>query len=201
MNIDIKELPYAQFEKLGLGKKEVLTMKPEDLARLLSGNRTGLQRLQVGEFDIKAKLSLQRNPDGSLAVYVHPVRGQVKNDLRLSDQEVDRLKQGRVLMREYAGRDGKNEHYYFQLDRETNEILRARAKELVVPSAIKDVVLSHDQKELLRQGRAIELESRRGGLLRARIDLNQPSGIISIPASGQAIQTTPEQRKHSGPKR
>lgn len=201
MNIDIKELPYAQFERLGLGKKEVLTMKAEDLARLLSGSRTGLQRLQVGEFDIKARLSLQRNPDGSLGVYVHPVRSQVKNDLGLSDQEVQRLKEGRVLLRDFAGRGGKAKAYFFQLDRETNEILRARAKDLVVPGAIKDVVLSHDQKEQLRQGRLIELTSRKSGVIQARIDLNQPNGIAAVPATGQAVNIVPEQRKHLGPKR
>ena len=70
MKFEASELPYTQFEALGMKKLDVLKMKPSDLNALLSGRRTELNRFK----DIKlsdnntlpvldAKLSLDRNID------------------------------------------------------------------------------------------------------------------------------------------
>lgn len=187
MNFDIKDLPYAQFEKLGLNKKQVLNMRPDDLASLLSGNRTSLLTFSVElsggqRYETDAKLSLFRNPDNSLSLQVHPVRAQVKNDIGATPEELEKLKNGDLLVKDHTALNGEKERHFFQLDRETNEIIRARVRDFVVPTAIKDVVLSHDQREQLRQGNTIELETKGGEKVRARVDLNEPRGITTNPA-------------------
>ncbi|PRY09058.1 uncharacterized protein DUF3945 [Pontibacter ummariensis] len=210
MNFDIKDLPFAQFEKLGLSRKDVLNMKPEDLANLLSGNRTSLLTLSVEltngqRFETEAKLSLYRNPDKSVSIYVHPVRAQLKNDIGATAEELSHLKQGGLLVKDHTALNGEREPHFFQLDRDTNEILRARVRDFVVPSAIRDAVLSPDQKEQLRQGKMIELEAKGGKeVIRARVDLNEPRGFTTNPEIlGQKENRgfSPEKVKPSGLKR
>ena len=210
MNFDIKDLPYAQFEKLGLNKKQVLNMRPDDLASLLSGNRTGLLTFSVDlgngqKFETDAKLSLYRNLDHSLSLQVHPVRAQVKNDIGATPEELEHLKNGDLLVKDHTALNGEKEPHFFQLDLQTNEILRARARDFGVPTAIKDVVLNHDQREQLRQGRTIELETKGGENVRARVDLNEPRGITTDPTvlghgENREIGGTEEARA-TGPKR
>lgn len=212
MNFDIKDLPYAQFEKLGLTKKNVLEMRPEDLASLLSGNRTSLLTFSVDlgtgqRFEADAKLSLYRNPDNSLSLQVHPVRAQVKNDIGATPEELERLKKGELLIKDHTALNGEKEPHYIQLDRETNEILRARVRDFAVPTAIKEVVLGPDQREQLRQGRTIELKAKDGQeLIRARVDLSQPRGFTTGPESqgikeSRSASSGIEEVKPSGPKR
>ena len=211
MNFDIKDLPYAQFEKLGLNRKDVLNMPPEDLAALLSGNRTSLHTFSVEfsggqRFEADARLSLFRNPDNSLSLNVHPVRAQVKNDIGATPQELEKLKAGGLLVKDHTALNGEREPHYFQLDRETNEILKARVRDFYVPSAIKDVVLSPDQKEQLRQGHMIELRAKGGEeLIRARVDLNEPRGFTTKPdqllGQSESRGASTEEIKPSGPKR
>lgn len=212
MNFDIKDLPYAQFEKLGLNKKEVLNLKPEDLVALLSGNRTSLLTFSVEltggqRFETDAKLSLFRNPDHSLSLQVHPVRAQIKNDIGATPEELELLRRGGLLIREHTALNGEKEPHYFQLDRETNEIIRARVRDFVVPTAIKDVILSPDQKEQLRQGQVIELESKGSReIIRARVDLSERRGYttnleIPVQKEDRGIGGTSEELKPAGPKR
>jgi hypothetical protein len=212
MNFDIKDLPYAQFEKLGLSRKEVLSMPPTDLAALLSGNRTSLRAFSVElsggqRFEADARLSLFRNPDNSLSLNVHPVRAQVKNDIGATPEELEKLKAGSLLVRDHVALNGEREPYYFQLDRETKEILRARVRDFPVPGAINGVVLSPDQKEQLRQGHMIELRSKGGeGVVRARVDLSEPRGFTTKPETTRQsefrrVEGSTEEIKPPGPKR
>lgn len=212
MNFDIKDLPYAQFEKLGLNKKDVLSMKPEDLASMLASNRTSLMTFSVEliggqRFETDAKLSLFRNPDNSLSLRVHPVRAQIINDIGASDKEIAQLKQGDLLIREHTAKNGEREKHYFQLDPQTNEIVRARLRDFVVPNAIKDIVLSADQKEQLRQGKTIELTSKESKqMIHARVDLNEPRGFFAKAAlpdlkQGKDVNQSERDVKPPGPKR
>ncbi|WP_162056009.1 DUF4099 domain-containing protein [Pontibacter pamirensis] len=210
MNFDIKDLPYAQFEKLGLNRKDVLNMN-EDLAALLSGNRTSLRTFSVEltggqRFETDARLSLFRNPDNSLSLNVHPVRAQINNDIGATPQELEKLKAGGLLVRDHVALNGEREPHYFQLDRETNEILKARVRDFHVPNAIKDVVLSSDQKEQLRQGNVLELRSKGGDeIIRARVDLNEPRGFTTKPdqllGQSESRGVSSEEIKPTGPKR
>ena len=84
MNYEAKDLPYTQFEKIGLTKRDVLSLPPDELKALLSGKTTSLQTIQVNDQEVKqdmnVKLSLQRFPDGSLNLMIHPIRNEIKND-------------------------------------------------------------------------------------------------------------------------
>ncbi|ARS38065.1 DUF4099 domain-containing protein [Pontibacter actiniarum] len=183
MNFDIKDLPYGQFERLGMNKKDVLSMKSDDLVSLLTGRRTSLHTFTIKEASLEpltvdAKLSLKMNPDNTLSLLIHPIRREIQNEIGASKQELEKLQNGELLVKPFKSLNGEKELYVFQLDKETNEILRVRVRDIQVPSAIRDIVLSTDQKEHLRQGGTLELYSKaKDQLISARLDLNDPKGL------------------------
>lgn len=183
MNFDIKDLPYGQFERLGMNKKDVLSMKSDDLVSLLTGRRTSLHTFTIKDaglepLTVDAKLSLKMNPDNTLSLLIHPIRREIQNEIGASKQELEKLQNGELLVKPFKSLNGEKELYVFQLDKETNEILRVRVRDIQVPSAIKDIVLSTDQKEHLRQGGTLELYSKaKDQLITARLDLNDPKGL------------------------
>ncbi|GAB3834196.1 DUF4099 domain-containing protein [Pontibacter qinzhouensis] len=183
MNFDIKDLPYGQFERLGMNKKDVLSMKSDDLVSLLTGRRTSLHTFTIKDaglepLTVDAKLSLKMNPDNTLSLLIHPIRREIQNEIGASKQELEKLQNGELLVKPFKSLNGEKELYVFQLDKETNEILRVRVRDIQVPSAIRDIVLSTDQKEHLRQGGTLELYSKaKDQLITARLDLNDPKGL------------------------
>ncbi|MDX5481256.1 MAG: DUF3945 domain-containing protein [Hymenobacteraceae bacterium] len=183
MNFDIKDLPYGQFERLGMNKKDVLSMKSDDLVSLLTGRRTSLHTFTIKDASLEpltvdAKLSLKMNPDNTLSLLIHPIRREIQNEISASKQELEKLQNGELLVKPFKSLNGEKELYVFQLDKETNEILRVRVRDIQVPSAIRDIVLSTDQKEHLRQGGTLELYSKaKDQLISARLDLNNPKGL------------------------
>jgi len=52
MNYQAKDLPYNQFEKIGMSKQEVLAMPSEDLKALFTGRTTNLQTIKIKNQDV-----------------------------------------------------------------------------------------------------------------------------------------------------
>jgi len=59
MNYKAKDLPYNQFEKIGLSKREVLALPPEDLKALLTGRTTNLQTIQFKNHDVDQSMQVK----------------------------------------------------------------------------------------------------------------------------------------------
>ncbi|MDZ7604400.1 MAG: DUF4099 domain-containing protein [Cyclobacteriaceae bacterium] len=180
MNYEAKDLPYGQFEKLGMSRKDVLGMAPEELKSLLSGKTTGLQDLRVIEQEtkirVKARLSLQRLSDGSLNLVIHPVRNKIKNDDNLSQAQLDSLKNGERVIAARTSLNGEKELYLFQLDRETNEIYKVRQNSITIPRHLMEVELSPQQRSDLLLGKTIRLEDKAGNVHEVAVDLIDRKG-------------------------
>lgn len=180
MNYEAKDLPYSQFEKIGLSKREVLSLPPDDLKALLSGRTTSLQTIKIRDGEVeqsmKVKLSLQRLPDGSLNLMVHPIRNELKNEDKLSNALLENLKKGETVIAPKASMNGENELYLFQLDQETNEIIKTRLNSISVPRYLMDRELTAQDKTDLLQGKTIELADKNGTIHKITIDLIDPLG-------------------------
>lgn len=183
MKFDIKDLPYSQFEQLGMTKRDVLNMKPDELANMLNGGRTSLLSLTIpladGMKPIQAdvKLSLIRNPDNTLSLGVHPIQQQPKNTIDATSEQWEKLLKGEAIVKDAKAYNGTIEPHIFQLDKQTNEILSARINAVQIPNAIKDTVLSTDQKEQLKKGLSLEIENKSTKEpFSVRLDLNEPKG-------------------------
>jgi len=170
------EIPYDQFEKIGLTKMDVLTLDKTNLELLMSGNRSKLIPIkgffEDGKpFDMESKISLNRDADGRVNLILHPIREKINNEIGLKDLETERLQNSQSIVKIIEG-----QKYLVQLDKETNELLKVKLKEIKVPSHIKDVELSSMQKENLKNGLPITIESGKE-VFQVTIDLNDIRGL------------------------
>lgn len=191
MNYQAKDLPYNQFEKIGIDKREVLAMPSEDLKALLNGRTTNLQNIRLKDRDVErimqVKLSVQRYADGSLNLMIHPIRKEIKNDDQLSEAQLVNLKKGETIIAPKISMNGEKELYLFQLDRETNEVVKTRLNSISVPRYLMDIELTPQNKSDLLQGKTIRLEDKYGKSHEVALDLIDPKGY-AIKTSEQKHQ-------------
>ncbi|MDM8242863.1 DUF4099 domain-containing protein [Phocaeicola barnesiae] len=167
------EIPYHDLKMVGIEKSDVLSFNRENLEALTSGKRTSLLSLRFtdrnGEnFNFEGKISLYRKPDGVVGLMIHPVRNSILNDMNLKDKEIESLKAGKLVAKTVQG-----ERFLVQLDKETNELLRANMKSIRIPSYIEGEKISREQKEALKNGESIFMKS--GS--EVRLDLNEKNGV------------------------
>lgn len=187
MSFDFKDLPYAQFEQLGMSKRDVIKMPPDELANMLNGHRTNLIPLTInlGEgmkpFQTDAKLSLIRNPDNTVSLGIHPILAKPTNTIDATPEQWEKMLKGEPIIKDSKSYNGSLEPHIHQLDKETNEILTTRINAIQLPKAIKDTVLSPDQKEQLKRGESIEIGSKNPKeAATVRLDLNEPKGYTVL---------------------
>lgn len=175
-NFRESDIPYKDFEKIGYGREKILAMGKEDLEQLLSGKRTSLKPISNIEgisanLNIQAKFSLERKRDGTVVLKVHPVREQINNDIKLSVHELNKVKDGNIITKKIDG-----ERYLVQLDKENNELLKVKEKDIMIPTHVGNIELSNSQREHLKQGNQIILESQEYKFS-VGINLNSRSGL------------------------
>ncbi|WP_280749127.1 DUF4099 domain-containing protein [Parabacteroides sp. PF5-9] len=164
------ELPYSEFAQIGLSKEDVLRMNRTNLENLMTGARTNVFNLNIEDSKgdkvrIEGKLSLRRNEDNTVSLIVHPVRQDIKNDIGLTNAEIDKLKEGLLVQKAI-----KNEKYVVQLDPKTNELLKTKAKDIYIPEEIK----KQDRQKLLN-GQTISLTTP-SGTYDFKLDLLESKG-------------------------
>jgi len=148
---------------------EQYNLKEYDRQRLMDGFKSGLLELQDGR---KVKLLLERNADRTISLQIFPVKNEINNDINLNPQHIEKLKLGETVVYELNG-----VKYVFQLDRETNDLLRQPVSN-VVPDIIRGITLKQDEKARLLNGQSISLINiQTGETITARIELNHKQGI------------------------
>jgi Protein of unknown function (DUF4099)/Protein of unknown function (DUF3945) len=200
MKYQLDEIPYNQFEQLGMDKKTVQNrLNFADVERLLNGEKTDLKTVQVQtqnlSFDMDTKFSLRRNPDNSINLMLHPKRQQMDMKFDLSKDEIDRLKTGETVLKKGSRTDSpvslssekSPDMYLLQLDKDTKEVMRINTAHLKIPDSIEDIRLTLEQKDKLRNGEGIELE-KPDKKLNVKLDLNRPQ-IVKITVSNNIKAT------------
>jgi hypothetical protein len=175
------EIPYRQLDKLGISKKSILALNKDILSTFMTGGFTPLLRMEV-EGDGKTyiflgKLRMSREPKGGVSLYVLPLRTRTPNDkdLRLDEPEMEHLRHGLILKKNVYDEFNKKTTYYAQLDGETNAILKVRARDVAIPSVVKDVDINMEMRETLRNGMPVQIDAD-GTPYTIGIDLTEPSG-------------------------
>jgi hypothetical protein len=200
MKYQLDEIPYTQFEQLGMDKKTVQNkLNFADVERLLKGEKTDLKTVQVQtqnlSFDMDTKFSLRRNPDNSINLMLHPKRQQMDIKFDLSKDEINRLKTGETVLKKGSRTDSpvslssekSPDMYLLQLDKDTKEVMRINTAHLKIPDSIEDIRLTLEQKDKLRNGEGIELE-KPDKKLNVKLDLNRPQ-IVKITVSNNIKAT------------
>lgn len=135
-----------------------------------TGNKINIEGINVKKFAMIA-LTLV-SPVAGIAFLMVPKREDIKNDMALSKHEISALKVGDVVSKTNA----KNETVLMQLDKDTNELVRVKSRNISIPNQIDGVQLSPMQKEQLKGGKEITLDKGNKHST-VKIDLNNPNGL------------------------
>ena len=177
MIIKKEDLPINQFESLGIQKERLYQLPKDEMHALLSGYPSNMKFLIFRDNNghtqkLNAKLSVYQTNDGTIGLKVHPYRKEIKNDMDLSQKEIERLKSGESLNKTF-----NKQHYLVQLDQSINELRRVKMDTIKVAGAVDSTVLTEAQKEALKAGKTISLKDSEGKVKHIKLDLTKPSGI------------------------
>ena len=192
MNFSIEELPEKQLELIGLSKKDILIMPPRTFNALMSGNRTSLIRFNkinvpgLEGSSLDAKLSLERKPDGSVAIRFHPINQMPKNTFNLTKEEISQLNNDTNFVQK---RLEKGKEYLVGIDRQTNEYIAIDKDLIEAPEKINGIQLTEAQKKDFKEGRDIKV----GG---QKYRLN-PNDELGISGTGKSSMLSSLEFKHS----
>lgn len=184
-----KEIPYLELQKVGLSKETVLSAPPKEfLSPLLKGELTPMvelkQRTGKGyEATYPARLRLSRDKHGQAYLQILPFQKEMKKEVKdgqnvmgkLNDEQMAALLRGEVIRKELTEQNSRR-IYLLQLDRQTNNLLRAKLEDIKVPNAIQNVELGLEQKKRIKEGKPLEVEIN-GSKVTAVVDLKSPTGF------------------------
>ena len=177
MNITKEQLPVREFERLGIKKDRLHQLPKNEMHALLSGYPSHMKFLTFKDKDgvtqkVNAKLSVYQIKDGNIGLKVHPFRREIKNDMNLTQKELDKLKSG-----ESVNKTLNRQQFLIQLDQSINELRRIKTEKIKVAGSVGNTKLSAYQKADLRAGKTIIVKDSKGIEKRIKLDLSSPSGI------------------------
>lgn len=165
----VDDVNWHAMADLGLNKEKLEEL--EVLESLLKGYKTAML-ITVGSNDgeetktVDARLQLRLDDNGEVVVHVHRVKDKVdfrKKFLGHRFSKEDRLNllscgnMGRVV--ELVTATGERVSSVVSLDKLTNELFSLRMEFVRIPKVICGVVLSEEQKEILRSGKQLFVEN------------------------------------------
>ena len=166
MQFSISELPQKQLELIGLSKKDLSSLPPRTLNALLAGNRTSLIRFDKvnipgmnSPLSLDAKLSLERKPDNSVSLKIHPINQSAKNSFNLTKAELGYLANGETnfVSKQIKDNKGKLDDYLVTLDKTTNEFVAVKRDRILAPEVINGTALTEQQKTDFKNGKDINV--------------------------------------------
>ena len=179
-------VPFEKFAKIGIFPKDLEKMPKELRDPILSGHISLLMRVNVPVGDnssvsVPMKIQLVRDKNNNLQLIAYQVHKEIDNKLRLTDSELERVRRGEVIRKEFQ-EGGKRKMRYVQLDKETNALMYRDVatvnfeEKLQEVDKIKDIGLGIAQKEALASGKPVELEVG-DQKVTVGVDLREPVGF------------------------
>lgn len=164
--LDIGRIPESEYQKYGI--------QPENLAGELSAMSYGYKsphliditpNIDGVDYPMKARLSLEEQPDGSLKFNTHPYQQQVDLDkpfqgIMLSDDVKENLlatgNAGRVV--ELEPRPGEKVPSLVSIDKLTNRLEAVPLDKLTVSQNLKGMELTPEQQQAIKEGKKVLVE-------------------------------------------
>jgi len=178
-----QQLPLDDLRKLGLYDGSQINLTPDNLQALLAGQRTGLvtlHNLKADGFriaDLDARLSLSRQPDGTLALNLHPIYREAQQHGQLLNIEAELLKSGGLLSvtKTVQTGNGQPKTTVIEYDAETKEFVSYDPGRITAPEQVNGEQLSPEQQRMYRRGETVSLSDGTQFQYRAV----EPKGITS----------------------
>jgi hypothetical protein len=167
----------------------------------LKGNKLKFDASAMQKFAIGAAVLI--SPVTALALMLVLKKREITNSLGLKDSDIRALKQGEVVRKINA----KKENVLVQLDKDTNNLVSVRSKDISIPNKVAGQDLTAMQKEMLKNGQEIKITDRRKQSVFAKINLNEKSGLslkdetgrkITVPLGQKKTQEEEQKQKRDG---
>lgn len=160
MKFNASELPYHEFEKVGLKKKDVLGLPVDSLNALLSGRRSDFIRIDADGMKLDVKTSLHRNADNSVSLRFHPINHTARNIYNLTEAQERILQNGEAkgIVIDSKKQNGEPTEVLVQYDSETKEYVSINLNDIPLPEKINDVKLTEEQRSDWKKGKEIEVD-------------------------------------------
>ncbi len=164
-----KDIDWDTLSNLGITKEKLESKKLLD--GLLKGYKTN--ELVPVSFNVgtafsrlDARLSLQKNKEGKVTMAIHGIRREPRLNYpffghEFSDADKKNLKttgnMGRVVDLHNL-KTGEMIPSIISIDKLTNELVALKSEYIKIPNEIKGVTLSDEQKQILKEGKPLELK-------------------------------------------
>ncbi|MDR0368893.1 MAG: DUF3945 domain-containing protein, partial [Bacteroidales bacterium] len=176
---DIERIPESEYQKYGI--------KPQDIETELKAMSFGYKsphlveispEIEGVDYPMKARLSLEEQPDGSLKFVVHPQQQQVDLEkpfqgIMLPNDVKENLlatgNGGRVV--ELEPRPGEKVLSLVSIDKLTNRLEAVPLDKLTISQNLKGTELSPEQQQSLKEGKKVLVE---GMISKKTIDSENP---------------------------
>ena len=153
-----------QLMLLGIDEKTYLRLQPSVREALGKGSLTPLLDLKLnigGNKVLEMPCKLQFVPDrfGNHQLMIYPVNHTLSNTTGLGNVSFNKLKQGELVIVQNAPFNRE----FIQLDRETNNFIRVKEKDLQIEEKlteyekVRDIQLGSEQKARIIEGKPVEL--------------------------------------------
>jgi hypothetical protein len=189
-----EEIDWDTMSKLGLSKEKL--EKNNLLDGLLKGYKTNdlvpiSLNLGTAITRLDARLSLQRNAEGTVVMAIHGIRKEPSLSYpyyghEFSKEDKDKLlktgNMGRVVDLTYPNATEKIPSI-ISIDKKTNEIIALRADKIKIPDEMKGVKLSDDQKKTLMEGKPlylVDMISNKGEPFSSTVQFNAEKRYVEI---------------------
>jgi Protein of unknown function (DUF3945)/Protein of unknown function (DUF4099) len=184
----LSEMPYAQFAELGMNKQAVQKLlSMDDMERLMNGEKTNLKNFGLNtdgtsrdnregvSIETAAKFFLQRTVENKVELRIIEQSQQIENRFNVSNESLEQLQKGETVLEKEKK---TNQPFLYQLDSETNSVMRVNQGKMIVPDVIENIQLSQNQKEALRNGQSVELK-KGDNKFDVKLDFNK-HGLVKV---------------------
>lgn len=158
-------MPYESLSTLGITRDLADNLPPAFKQQLLSGQITPIIVAKVNydngtSVSAPLKLQLVSDSNGQSCLIAYPVKRDIDNSLNLSAHEIDRLRQGEIILKPLDD-NGNTRLNYIQLDPDTKSLIvmerSTMERKLAEFEKIKDIELGSDQRQAIREGKPVIL--------------------------------------------
>jgi hypothetical protein len=203
--LDLNKVDWKDAEKLGIPADALAdTLKAMSYGHKSPGLVDIKTEVDGKEYSVKARLSLEQQPDGSFKVQAHPKQEQPDFEkpfmgVTFTKEDIEQFKQtgngGRVFDLEHVP-GGEKVPSLISLDKLTNRFEAVSLSEINIPQKLKGVELSAEQQEGLKTGKGVLVEGM-DKRIKAGEEPSKIDRILQYNASNRNFdfRFTPEQRE------
>lgn len=140
-----------------------------------SGNKLKIEGINAKKLAMIALTLIY--PVAGISMILIPKRKEIKNDFELSKSEIKALNSGSIVIKDHNA-----EKVLFQKDKDTNEIMSIKMRDMKIPRKIGGVELTPLQYEALRNGKEITIVNEQlNKSVKVKLDLNEKNGFSYRP--------------------